>query len=138
MLLAVRRWSKQFANKLILLEIDNMMCNLYCLRKGMCKNNLAMDFIREIFTLKAVHNFAFCVGYIKSKDNIMVVIIIAAELLLDWDKLILLPDYNMCDNMSESAICQMDLLRQFKFSNSVLVENLISFEHDIDPQMQHL
>ena len=32
-------------------------------------------------------------------------IIIAAELLLDWDKLILLPDYNMCDNMSESAIC---------------------------------
>ena len=32
-------------------------------------------------------------------------IIIAAELLLDWDKLILLPDYNMCDHMSEFAIC---------------------------------
>ena len=31
-------------------------------------------------------------------------IIIAAELLLNWDKLILLPDFNMCDNMSESAL----------------------------------
>ena len=34
-LLAVRRWSKQFENKLILLEIDNMMC-LYCLATTNC------------------------------------------------------------------------------------------------------
>ena len=112
-LLAVRKWYKLFKNKLILLEIDNMMC-VYCLKKGSSKNPLATKFIREIYTISALNNFAFSVRYIKSKDNVMAdalsrldnceFIYSAAELLLNWDMLILLPDYNLSDNMSDSAI----------------------------------
>lgn len=62
----------------------------------MSKNNSAMDFIREIFTLIEIYNFVFCVKYITSQNNVMAdalsrmdkeeFMITAAKLLLKWDK----------------------------------------------------
>ena len=134
-LLAIRRWCNTFKNKLVLLEIDNMMC-VFCLRKGSSKNPQAMAYIREIYTLAASYNFGFLIKYIKSKDNVMAdalsrldtceFVLRAAELLFKWNKMILLPDYDFSQNMSDAAMCII-LQASQQLRSDILTQILQSF-----------
>ena len=66
--IALRRWSFPWTNKHIFLYTDNKGTE-WCLRRGLTKNKVANDILREILWISALYNITFEVQYIETKAN---------------------------------------------------------------------
>ena len=130
-LLACRRWYHKWKDKTIHLYTDNM-ATMYVINKGSMKNNIGMQFVREIFYLAAIYNFKLIAKYIKSGDNVIadavsrldnpVFALIAAECLIKWNILLLCHNFDYSPYMS---------LNSYRFVSQVLTK----LSHDIWMQM---
>lgn len=91
-LLALRRWGHQWKNTYLHIYTDNMATK-YVLNKGSMRNNIGMDFLREIYCILAMNNINIVAKYLTSKDNIVVdnenFALAAAEIVLEHNDFIL-------------------------------------------------
>ena len=55
-LLAVRRWAPRWSNKRVCIETANTQVTAF-INNGLCKNSIAMSWLREIFWLSVCYNF---------------------------------------------------------------------------------
>ena len=115
-LLAFRRWSHLWINRCIHVRTDNKGTE-WAIRKGLTKNSVANDILREILWIAAVNNIAINVSYIRSKDNYMAdalsrmhdirFLAIAIKQLALTGLYISCPYYNLCHHMSWDSYCFM-------------------------------
>ena len=69
-LLALRRWAPLWRNAYIVINTDNNGV-LYSIRKGLSKNPLANNILRQILYLCAYYNITYDVSYISTHDNVI-------------------------------------------------------------------
>ena len=63
-------WAPYWENKTIYVYTDNM-CALHSIRKGTSKHPIAMDSLRKVWWLSAIHNFRLKPIYYSTKNNII-------------------------------------------------------------------
>jgi hypothetical protein len=112
-LLAAKRWCVYWRNKNVTVYVDNMV-SLFAINKGTSKNARILGFIKELYVLSITHNFHVTAKYINTKDNVVAdalsrldnseFVLVAAELLLEWNVLILYPGYDLHQNMSDGCV----------------------------------
>jgi hypothetical protein len=61
-LLALRRWGHQWKNTYLHVYTDNMATK-YVLNKGSMRNDIGMDFLREIYCILAMNNINIVAKY---------------------------------------------------------------------------
>ena len=108
-LLAARKWCYKWSNKVIHIQVDNMV-TLFAINKGTTKNSVALSLLRELCAILALYNIVIKASYIKSKDNVMAdalsrlddpdFAMVAAELLVSQGDLLLHPLYQWHAHMS--------------------------------------
>lgn len=98
-LLAARRWASAWQDKHLVVYTDSMV-TMYMLNKGSSKNVFAMQCLRELFWISAVHNFHLSARHISGVDNIDSDFISRLDEHLDWFCV------NMCDclNMNHMSV----------------------------------
>ena len=67
-LLAFHRWPYKWRDKVVMIYTDNRAAE-WAIRKGLSKNPIANNIIREILWIAASFNITISVSYIRSKDN---------------------------------------------------------------------
>ena len=75
------------------MHVDNEVA-LFAINKGVCRNQVALGFIRELALLSLEYNFTLTAKYITSKENVIAdalsrldnpkFALVAAEMLVDW------------------------------------------------------
>ena len=68
--LASLRWAKSWTNKHVIVYSDNTY-TVFMINKGTSKNNLAMDWLRQLFWLSACYNFQLTARHLRGKDNLI-------------------------------------------------------------------
>lgn len=110
--LAFRRWGHLWPNRHVTIFTDNK-CTMFSLNKGSLRNSIGMGFIREIYHQLATDNITISAKFIGTKENTLAdalsrldtdnCALLAAELLLPHNELILHDSYPMCCHMSENS-----------------------------------
>ncbi len=108
-LLALRRWGHKWKNTYLHVYTDNMATK-YVLNKGSMRNDIGMDFLREIYCILAMNNINIVAKYLTSKDNIVAdalsrldnvnFALAAAEILLEHNDFILHPYFDWSTHVS--------------------------------------
>ena len=88
--------------------------SLFAINKGTSKNAKILEFIKELYVLSLTCNFHVTAKYISTKENVTAdalsrldnseFALLAAELLLEWNVLLLYPEYDLRGNMSHKCV----------------------------------
>ena len=108
-LLALRSWGHQWKNTYLHVYTDNMATK-YVLNTGSMRDDIGMDFLREIYCILAMNNINIVAKYLTSKDNIVAdalsrldnvnFALAAAEILLEHNDFILHPCFDWSTHVS--------------------------------------
>lgn len=145
-LLALRKWRELWRNKFVVIYTDSMVTK-YVLTKGSMKNDIGMDFLREIFYILASDNINIIAKHLISKDNIVAdalsrldsedFALVAAELLLNSDDLILHPSYDWQKHMSHECAFYISQTL-FSLKKDIWLEMSTITDNPYSPNLQKL
>ena len=92
-LIAAKRWAKDWVNRHVVIHCDNV-CSVQAINKGTVRSAACMDILRELFWLAATNNFYLTAKFLRGCDNIVSDYISRLDMHPSW--LIDLQAFNLC------------------------------------------